>query len=179
MYIDSKNDRVLLKDGRSVINSFQAAKRIISDKTLVGVSVLSDEHLEKYKIRYGSDDVLSFDETIDDTIMVQDVLHTEEDLLMIEESIIKSKRFDDRNPEHVNRIIQEMEYFVETNNIVFITKLITLINDFKSRNVVWGVGRGSACSSFLLYVLDIHDVNPIKYDIPFSEMSKQVTSKYD
>jgi DNA polymerase III alpha subunit len=38
-----------------------------------------------------------------------------------------------------------------------------------AKNIVWGVGRGSSCSSYLLYLLGLHEVDVVKYDVDISD----------
>lgn len=85
--------------------------------------------------------------------------------------IEQSDRFNHTDDE-ILRIEQELIFFEKSNNINFIIKIINLINKFKENGVVWGVGRGSSCASYVLYLLHVHDVNSMLYDIPFSELSK-------
>lgn len=47
--------------------------------------------------------------------------------------------------------------------------LYFVIGRFKEKKIVWGVGRGSACSSLLLFLLGVHCVDPVKFDIPYQE----------
>jgi DNA polymerase III alpha subunit len=47
--------------------------------------------------------------------------------------------------------------------------LIYVIDVMTEKNVVWGVGRGSSCSSYLLYLLGLHEVDPVKYEIEISD----------
>jgi len=85
----------------------------------------------------------------------------------------RSKRFDGTS-EMLSRIEKELDFFTRTSNIRFLLSVVDLINKMKENNVVWGVGRGSCCASLVLYLLEVHDVNPLVYGINFSEMSKDL-----
>ena len=171
MYVDSKRNRTLLRDGRSVVSPFQAARLILNNEPVT--NVIRCEDVEKYEVLYGeslSTDIGEVD------IQPPSHEHTEDDYEFVISRIINSERFVEEN---VDRIEKELNYFVESKNIVFLVHLINLIDKFKTNGIVWGVGRGSASASYVLYLLEVHDVDPIKYGIPFSEMSKQQESKYD
>ena len=43
--------------------------------------------------------------------------------------------------------------------------LIYVINTLTNNKVVWGVGRGSAVSSYAMYVIGVHDVDSYEYDL--------------
>jgi DNA polymerase III alpha subunit len=47
--------------------------------------------------------------------------------------------------------------------------MVYVIDTFKKNNVIWGVGRGSSVSSYILYLLEVHDVDSVMYDLDFNE----------
>ena len=167
MYVDSKRNRTLLRDGRSVVSSFQAAKNILEGKDIH--SVVRDRATDVYATVYGKDYGTEIGEV---TVPEECHDHSEELLNEVYDYILGSDRLCPTNEEQLLRVEREMDYFTESNNIVFLSHLIKLIEEWRETGVVWGVGRGSACASFVLYLIGVHDVDPIKYNIPFSEMSK-------
>ena len=72
----------------------------------------------------------------------------------------------------VERFMYEIEQF-EKRGLFDLLKVIKFIIDtFRKQKVVWGVGRGSSCASYILYLMGLHCVDPIKYDIPADEFFK-------
>ncbi len=71
------------------------------------------------------------------------------------------------------RMFSELEWFCqnELRKNIFKT-LLYIIDTFKSQNVFWGVGRGSSCASYILYLIDLHLVDSVLYDIPMEEFFK-------
>ena len=57
--------------------------------------------------------------------------------------------------------LRGMELLVKT--------LIYVVDRLKETNTIWGVGRGSSCASLVLFLIDLHKVDPIKYNIPMEE----------
>ena len=47
--------------------------------------------------------------------------------------------------------------------------LIFVINTLTNQGVVWGVGRGSSVSSYVLYLLQVHDVDSVKYELSITD----------
>ena len=47
-----------------------------------------------------------------------------------------------------------------------------LVDTMRKNNVVWGVGRGSSVSSFVLYLLGVHKINSLYYDLDYKEFLK-------
>jgi len=68
-----------------------------------------------------------------------------------------------------NRVDRELEE-IEKRKIELLFKTIIYIVDvFEERQVVFGVGRGSSCACYILYLLGLNLVNPLKYNIPVEE----------
>lgn len=76
--------------------------------------------------------------------------------------------------EYQHRAMLELELFEQANMIEVLKHLIYLVETFKSNNIVWGPGRGSACASLVLYLLNVHFVDPVKYDLDINEFFKVV-----
>ena len=68
-----------------------------------------------------------------------------------------------------DRVYEEYRELVSAGLTPLIYAIIYVINRFEANNVVWGVGRGSSTSSYLLYILGIHDVDSVEYDLDFTE----------
>ncbi|MCS7316803.1 MAG: hypothetical protein NZZ41_00570 [Candidatus Dojkabacteria bacterium] len=64
-------------------------------------------------------------------------------------------------------------YFYEKNNLIDILLIIKYLVDFmKKNNIIYGVGRGSSVSSYVLYLLGAHRIDSIKYDLDFHDFIK-------
>lgn len=51
----------------------------------------------------------------------------------------------------------------------FMKTIIYVLDVFKAKNVVWGVGRGSSCASYILFILGLHVVDCVKFAVPMEE----------
>jgi hypothetical protein len=47
-----------------------------------------------------------------------------------------------------------------------------LVDVMIKNNVIWGVGRGSSVASYILYLLGVHKINSLYYDLPIEEFLK-------
>lgn len=172
---DSINDRFLLRDGRSIVSPETFSKRTIQGKDMTGFCVFECFDVLCYEDIFGGKISVLDDET--PFIPALDAHeHSDEDFERLCKELTNSPRFED-GEKFVDRIDNELRFFLDTKNISFLLKVSDVIKKFDEMGVVWGVGRGSACASLLLYVLRVHDVNPLKYNIPFNELSK--TGDYD
>lgn len=69
----------------------------------------------------------------------------------------------------LNRIRQELDLYYNMDLVDVLRVLIHIINTFRANNVVWGVGRGSSVSSYVLFILGVHDVDSVLYDLPITD----------
>jgi DNA polymerase III alpha subunit len=70
---------------------------------------------------------------------------------------------------YANRLKLELVEIQDRNLENLFKTLIFVVDKLKSANQVWGVGRGSSCASLVLYLIGVHEVDPIKYGIPLQE----------
>lgn len=66
------------------------------------------------------------------------------------------------------RTRQELEMFKSKGLYNLLRTMVYITAVFEKNNTVWS-GRGSSCASYLLYLLGVHDVDSVKYDIDISE----------
>lgn len=71
--------------------------------------------------------------------------------------------------QRAERLAQEIILFEDHKLIDLLRVLIYVVDRLRETNTVWGVGRGSSCSSFILYLIGLHAVDPVKYDIPITD----------
>lgn len=71
--------------------------------------------------------------------------------------------------EEVVRVQEEMDVYTRYDLHDMLRSLIYLIDTLRKNNVVWGVGRGSSVSSYVLYLIGVHRVNSLEYELDFSE----------
>lgn len=67
------------------------------------------------------------------------------------------------------RIQNELTEFKKRNLIMLLKTIIFVTDTLKQKKILWGVGRGSSCASYLLYLIGLHCVDPIRFNIPMNE----------
>lgn len=70
------------------------------------------------------------------------------------------------------RVENELHHFKEKDLEKFLRFCIYLAVVLKQEGIVHGVGRGSSCACFLLYLLGINKVNPLLYGLEIEEFLK-------
>lgn len=73
------------------------------------------------------------------------------------------------NQEQQTRVELELNLYRKFNLIDLLRYLKYLRDVAHENNIVWGVGRGSSCSSFCLYILKIHMVDSLYYNLDINE----------
>jgi DNA polymerase III alpha subunit len=71
--------------------------------------------------------------------------------------------------EEIERVSLELELYKKNGLYTLLKYLIYTVDVMKENNIVWGVGRGSSVSSYLLYLVGLHSVNPLKYKLDIKE----------
>jgi len=71
--------------------------------------------------------------------------------------------------EEQNRVNQEYVLFEKKKFIHILQFLIYFIDTLRAKNVVWGVGRGSSVASFCLFLIGVHKINPLLYNLDITE----------
>lgn len=67
------------------------------------------------------------------------------------------------------RLAAELQLFTKLNLIDVLRTIIFIINKLTAEDIVWGVGRGSSVSSYILYVIGVHDVDSFMYDLDIND----------
>lgn len=70
------------------------------------------------------------------------------------------------------RVEQELELFRTRNLLPVLQLLIYIVDTMRTHNLVWGVGRGSSVASYCLYLIGVHRVDSVKYNLDIKEFLK-------
>ena len=74
-----------------------------------------------------------------------------------------------QNNEEKMRVTEEYKLFEKKKFVKVLQFLIYFIDTLRANNVVWGVGRGSSVASFCLFLIGVHKINPLQYDLDYTE----------
>jgi len=77
-----------------------------------------------------------------------------------------------QNEEQYQRVVDELVLYFQYDMIDLLCYLKYLVDTMRKNNIVWGVGRGSSVASFCLYLLGVHKINSIEYDLDIKEFLK-------
>jgi len=72
----------------------------------------------------------------------------------------------------LQRAGEELILYQERDMFMLLRYLKYLVDTMRAHRVVWGVGRGSSVASFVLYLLGVHKINSLYYDLSIDEFLK-------
>jgi DNA polymerase III alpha subunit len=72
------------------------------------------------------------------------------------------------NPQHT-RVSEELEAYKARNMLDLLRWLKYFVDTCSKENIVWGVGRGSSVASYVLFLIGVHSIDSIKYNLDWRE----------
>jgi len=163
------SDRILWFDGDSTVNAKYLIERISTGKSVDSLFVeeLTNEikqfnanvpKKEQILVKQNVQDC-SFEWNIPDEYKSLDVIsYVAEKLFEIDGS---SNDIEEREL----RCVKELEIYRKLKLFDTLRTLIYIINTLIEKNLVWGVGRGSSVSSYVLYLIGVHDIDSFQYGL--------------
>lgn len=147
----------LLMQGKDIT----ALKDVIVDQTVdleVAVSILEDVPLFiRYNELAESDPVKDFDHRCQNNWKMPQPYQD----LDIAEHVLGLCKTD----AELQRVGEELLLYQERDLFNLLRYLRYLVNVLKENNVIWGVGRGSSVASYVLYLLGVHRIDSMFYDL--------------
>jgi DNA polymerase III alpha subunit len=71
-----------------------------------------------------------------------------------------------------DRVEQEYALYEERDLIMLLRMFIYLIDYMRKNGFIWGVGRGSSVSSYILFLIGVHRVNSLEYGFDIRDYLK-------
>jgi DNA polymerase III alpha subunit len=72
------------------------------------------------------------------------------------------------DPQHT-RVAEELAAFKQRNMLDLLRWLKYFVDTCRSKNILWGVGRGSSVASYVLFLIGVHKIDSIKYNLEWQE----------
>jgi DNA polymerase III alpha subunit len=70
------------------------------------------------------------------------------------------------------RVGLELLLYLERDLFPLLQYLLYLVDTMRANNIVWGVGRGSSVASYVLFLIGVHKIDSMYYDLDISEFLK-------
>ena len=69
----------------------------------------------------------------------------------------------------LQRCGEELIMFQERDMLGLLQYLKYFVDTMRENNIVWGVGRGSSVASYVLFLIGVHKINSLYYDLDVKE----------
>jgi DNA polymerase III alpha subunit len=77
-----------------------------------------------------------------------------------------------REDYELQRVAQELLLYQERDLFNLLRYLKYLVDTLRKNKVVWGVGRGSSVASYVLFLLGVHKIDSLHYQLDITEFLK-------
>jgi DNA polymerase III alpha subunit len=74
--------------------------------------------------------------------------------------------------DQAERVIQELELYEQYELTTILKFIIYLVDTMRLHKIVWGVGRGSSVASYCLFLIGLHKIDSLKYNLDIKEFLK-------
>lgn len=71
--------------------------------------------------------------------------------------------------ERLSRVHTELDLYRKYGLEDILKVIIYIVDVFVENDIVWGTGRGSSCCSYCLYLIGLHDVDSVEYELDLTE----------
>ncbi len=170
-------DRTLYYDGDSVVSPDRIIELIDKGLNDLFVTEITDEitqfnRLSSKKIlTKTSNRPLSFDWNIPKKYKTLDVVEYVIDKWAV--VCVNEEISSDDSDIRAKRVSDELDLYKSLGLLPILRVIIYVINTLRKNNIVWGVGRGSSVSSYVLYLIGVHDVDSVEYDLDFTDFLRR------
>jgi DNA polymerase III alpha subunit len=165
--------------GQAILSSDNLRDLLLQGKNISHLNVIFDEEIELFQ-KYQS-------ELLPDTITFLDA---PEELLTFDEfhqkcadewvfpdiyqqiDVLKWLLDKCKTQQEIDRVRVEYALYEERELIMLLRLFIYIISYLREKKFVWGVGRGSSVSSYILYLIGVHRVDSIKYGLEIKDYLK-------
>jgi hypothetical protein len=77
-----------------------------------------------------------------------------------------------KTQEEIDRVNTEYLLYEERDLVMLLRLFIFLVDYMRKNKFIWGVGRGSSVSSYILYLIGVHRVDSLKYGFDIKDYLK-------
>lgn len=173
------NGRILCGDGDSIVELPFLYEHVLNNKHASSVYVSKKDYksdeIQTYNKKFINDKV-TYKTKINDVSTEWDYPKRYKTLDIVgyigeklREECDKKDHTEKQYNKRLKRTADELRLWQERELEDMLRGLIYIVDTLQEHKVVWGTGRGSSCSSYLLYLIGLHQVDCVKYNISVDE----------
>ena len=138
--------------------------------------IIPEELVNKYNtiINTNKDEITNLHSNVD-TSVDQDLFDQNNRLNWFMPELYKQFDIEDyvlglcNTPEEKQRVEYELNLYKSHAMMDVLQFLKYMVDTLRENNIVWGVGRGSSVASYVLYLIGIHKIDSLYYDLDVEE----------
>jgi DNA polymerase III alpha subunit len=165
--------------GQAILSSSDLKELLLQGKNIGHLNIIRDEETDLYELYQDTllrnkisfldapDESLSFDEFHEQKSNEWVFPEKYQQLDVLKWLLDKCK-----TDAEVNRVNEEYTLYEERNLIMLLRLFVYLVDYMRENKFLWGVGRGSSVSSYILYLIGIHRVDSLKYGFDIKDYLK-------
>lgn len=135
------------------------------NKEITQFNSVSDTKLSEYTVTDLTDQEISqIDIALQSQWFIPDIYKNMDILEYLEKRCVTNAQ--------LTRMHIEFSEYEKRNMLPLLKFLVYLVETMIEHNIVWGVGRGSSVASYILYLIGIHRIDSLKYDLDFYEFMR-------
>lgn len=115
---------------------------------------------------------------VDKVMIERDIDHSTNHELWVYDAVYDKINLEDfflskcSTSEQKERVLYELNLYDEFNMNKLLRCMIWLVDYMTENNIFWGLGRGSSVSSYCLYLIGLHLIDSLEYDLDVKEFLK-------
>jgi DNA polymerase III alpha subunit len=176
--METKNSGMKINEFGQVIISDENIKRLIFEgKSINRITTEDTEDIELFKKHQKEllSELIEFEDQPNIPVDEFHNIHSEQWTFPKEYQEIDIKEWlleKCKTKEEIDRVTQELILYEERNLLMVLRLFIFIVDYMRKNNFIWGVGRGSSVSSYVLFLIGIHRVNSIQYNLDINDYLK-------
>jgi DNA polymerase III alpha subunit len=163
--------------GQLILTEDDLCDLYMRDPTRTIKTCLVDKHINLDDIFLSNENLPTLVEYVESNLSLEEFdnnnqLHWQMPVEYYEIDIAKWVLDQCKNEEELQRAGDELLKFYDRNMFPLLKYLKYLVDTMRRNNIVWGVGRGSSVASYVLYLIGIHRINSLYYQLSVDEFLK-------
>lgn len=177
--METKDNLKVNMYGQAILSADSLRELLLQGKNISHLNVIFDEEIELFQ-KYQSEllpDTITFLDAPEEKLTF-DEFHqkcAEEWIFPViyQQIDVKSWLLDKCiTQKEIDRVNEEYALYEERDLIMLLRLFIFLVDYMRENNFVWGVGRGSSVSSYILYLIGVHRVDSLRYRLDIRDYLK-------
>lgn len=177
--METKDSLAVNMYGQALLSSNNLRDLLLQGKNISHLNVISDEEIDLFQ-KYQSTllpEVITFLDAPEEKLTF-DEFHqvcAEEWVFPIvyQQIDVRTWLLDKcKTQEEKDRVNKEYNLYEERDLVMLLRLFIFLVDYMRKNKFVWGVGRGSSVSSYILYLIGVHRVDSLKYGLDIKDYLK-------